>query len=206
MARPQRFGAAAAALSATLHDKEPHTMRLTTRGKLAVTALTDLALRSHGQPVALPSISARQGISLSYLEDIFSALRRAGIVSSIRGPGGGYTLLRPPQELSVADIVLASEKYMPRPAGQDEGASPSGGGDMTAELWANFHSRVMEYLQSITVADLLAQQQAGDRALQTMQVISSPSRTRTVKTQLPAQNVPNSVFALGLQGAKLKPG
>ncbi|WP_020229080.1 Rrf2 family transcriptional regulator [Acidovorax sp. MR-S7] len=178
-------------------------MRLTTRGKLAVTALTDLALRSHGQPVALPSISARQGISLSYLEDIFSALRRAGIVSSIRGPGGGYTLLRPPQELSVADIVLASEKYMPRPAGQDEGAPQSG--DMTAELWANFHSRVMEYLQSITVADLLAQQQAGERTLQTMQVVSSPSRTRAVKTQLPAQNVPNSVFALGLPGAKLKP-
>jgi Rrf2 family iron-sulfur cluster assembly transcriptional regulator len=95
---------------------------------------------------------------------------------------------------------------MPRPAGQDEGGAPSGGGDMTAELWANFHSRVMEYLQSITVADLLAQQQAGDRALQTMQVVSSPSRTRAVKTQLPAQNVPNSVFALGLQGAKLKPG
>ena len=86
-------------------------MRLTTRGKLAVTAVTDLALRSHGRPIALPSISARQGISLSYLEDIFSALRRAGLVHSIRGPGGGYTLTRPPQELSVADIVIASEKY-----------------------------------------------------------------------------------------------
>ena len=85
-------------------------MRLTTRGKLAVTAVTDLALRSHGRPIALPSISARQGISLSYLEDIFSALRRAGLVHSIRGPGGGYTLTRPPQELSVADIVIASAK------------------------------------------------------------------------------------------------
>jgi len=136
-------------------------MRLTTRGKLAVTAVTDLALRSHGRPIALPSISARQGISLSYLEDIFSALRRAGLVHSIRGPGGGYTLTRPPQELSVADIVIASEKYM---GGADDKGTDTGiasaPGEMTAELWASFHSRVMEYLQSITVADLLTHREA----------------------------------------------
>ena len=189
-------------------------MRLTTRGKLAVTAVTDLALRSHGQPVALPTISARQGISLSYLEDIFSALRRAGLVTSIRGPGGGYTLTRPPQELSVAEIVIASEKYMahtPDKAADGTPLPPSG--EMTAELWANFHSRVMEYLQSITVADLLAQQQAGSDGTRMSAVITpaaAPSRARgAVKTQLPAQNVPNSVFALGITStrqAKLRPG
>lgn len=173
-------------------------MRLTTRGKMAVTAVTDMALRSHGGPVALPAISARQGISLSYLEDIFGALRRAGLVSSIRGPGGGYTLTRKPQDLSVADIVAASEKYMSRPtdkASAEANALPSG--EMTAELWASFHSRVMDYLQSITVADLIAQQ--GEQSLRDAGPIVSPAlKPRTpAKTQLPAKNVPNSVFALG---------
>lgn len=177
-------------------------MRLTTRGKLAVTAITDLALHSHGQPVALPTISARQGISLSYLEEIFSALRRAGLVNSIRGPGGGYTLTRQPTDLSVADIVTASEKYMAR---TEDKASPALAsqlsGEMTAELWANFHSRVMEYLQSITVADLLAQQHSSAGHAHRPAVVAPPVSARSggaVKTQLPAKNVPNSVFALGL--------
>lgn len=173
-------------------------MRLTTRGKMAVTAVTDMALRSHGGPVALPAISARQGISLSYLEDIFGALRRAGLVSSIRGPGGGYTLTRSPKELSVADIVTASEKYMARPAEKAaSAATPLPSGDMTAELWATFHSRVMDYLQSITVADLVAQQQA-DSAKAGADVTAPAKPRPAVKTQLPSQNVPNSVFALGL--------
>lgn len=173
-------------------------MRLTTRGKMAVTAVTDMALRSHGGPVALPAISARQGISLSYLEDIFGALRRAGLVSSIRGPGGGYTLTRQPQDLSVADIVMASEKYMTRPAEKTSADThPLPSGEMTAELWASFHSRVMDYLQSITVADLIAQQDA-QSLRDTGPIVSPTYKARTpAKTQLPAQNVPNSVFALG---------
>lgn len=188
-------------------------MRLTTRGKLAVTAVTDLALRSHGRPIALPTISARQGISLSYLEDIFSALRRAGLVHSIRGPGGGYTLTRPPQELSVADIVIASEKYMGRLEAKDgEPSATAPSGEMTAELWANFHSRVMDYLQSITVADLLAQREASNACHPDARtaVVAPPvsmQSPRPVRTQLPAQDVPNSVFALGIAGSrtKLKP-
>lgn len=185
-------------------------MRLTTRGKMAVTAITDLASRSHGHPVALPSISARQGISLSYLEDIFSALRRAGLVRSIRGPGGGYTLARPASEVSVADIVRASDRML-SDDGDDSGKlredSPSG--RMTAELWSSFHSRVLDYLQSVTVADLVTRQGA--------QVSEAPARASTgglnsaiqrlksrpaAKTQFPAQHVPNSVFALGALGAR----
>ena len=185
-------------------------MRLTTRGKHAVTALTDLALHSHGQPVALPSISARQGISLSHLEDIFSALRRAGLVRSIRGPGGGYTLARPASEVSVADIVKASDRAMAEQV--DEAGnnlredSPSG--KMTAELWTSFHSRVLDYLQSVTVADLVAQQssQSGEIAQTTSPRLSSAMKRlkgRTAaKTQFPAHNVPNSVFALAAMGAR----
>lgn len=175
-------------------------MRLTTRGKLAVTAITDVALHSHGRPVALPGISVRQGISLSYLEDIFSALRRAGLVRSIRGPGGGYMLSRPPQGLSVAEIIMASEKYMPPSHDKADGSTASQHpGDMTADLWASFHSRVMEYLQSITVADLLAQHGTGEGNAGAPAVPAQASKgrsQRTIETQLPARDVPNSVFAL----------
>ncbi|QIL79478.1 Rrf2 family transcriptional regulator [Diaphorobacter sp. HDW4A] len=185
-------------------------MRLTTRGKMAVTAITDLASRSHGHPVALPSISARQGISLSYLEDIFSALRRAGLVRSIRGPGGGYTLARPADEVSVADIVKASDRAMNEEA-DDAGNnvredSPSG--KMTAELWTSFHSRVLDYLQSVTVADLVAQQssQSVDIPRNSSARLSSAVKRlkgrSAAKTQFPAQNVPNSVFALAAAGLR----
>ena len=84
-------------------------MRITTRGQLAVSAMTDLALHQKLRPVALSTISARQGTSLSYLEQLFSALRRAGLVDSTRGPGGGYTLARNLDQISVAEIILAVE-------------------------------------------------------------------------------------------------
>jgi Rrf2 family iron-sulfur cluster assembly transcriptional regulator len=178
-------------------------MRLTTRGKLAVTAITDVALHSHGHPVALPGISVRQGISLSYLEDIFSALRRAGLVHSVRGPGGGYMLTRPPQSLSVAEIVMASEKYMAHANDKAGNAAPSpSSDDMTADLWASFHSRIMEYLQSITVADLLAQHRTGADNAGSPAATVQPSQARPHRareSQLPSRNVPNSVFALGLR-------
>jgi len=182
-------------------------MRLTTRGKLAVTAITDLALNSHGRPVALPTISARQGISLSYLEDIFSALRRAGLIRSVRGPSGGYTLARTPKDLSVAEIVVASEKFMPRADGVAAKASPEEHGEMTADLWVSFHSHVLEYLQSITVADLLAQQKADNGHSSVHALAVQPRKKGVVATRLAHKNVPNSVFALGLvsQNTKLRP-
>ncbi|QNP48685.1 Rrf2 family transcriptional regulator [Diaphorobacter aerolatus] len=185
-------------------------MRLTTRGKMAVTAITDLASRSHGHPVALPSISARQGISLSYLEDIFSALRRAGLVRSIRGPGGGYTLARPASDVSIADIVKASDRVMNAEADENGNLredSPSG--KMTAELWTNFHSRVLDYLQSVTVADLVAQQsvvQSAERTRDSATRLGSAVKRlkgrTSARTQFPAQNVPNSVFALAAVGLR----
>lgn len=167
-------------------------MRLTTRGKLAVTAITDLALHSHGRPVPLPSICARQQASLSYLEDIFGALRRAGLVASTRGPGGGYTLARPASEVTVAQIIAAAEAPLVRP----DSAARS---DMTTELWSSFQTRVMDYLQSITVADLLAQHQGRPTAQPTPEPArSARNRARTEPaTQFPRKGVPNSVFALG---------
>ena len=133
-------------------------MRLTTKGRFAVTAMVDLALRQNRGPVTLAAISERQHISLSYLEQLFGKLRRAALVSSVRGPGGGYNLAQPPAAISVADIVTAVDEPMD--------ATQCGGKEnchdekrcMTHDLWATLNEKMQEYLSSVTLADLVAHQ------------------------------------------------
>ena len=133
-------------------------MRLTTKGRFAVTAMIDLALRQHEGPVTLAGISDRQKISLSYLEQLFGKLRRHKLVSSVRGPGGGYTLARGMAEISVADIIVAVDEPLD--------ATQCGGKEnclddhrcMTHELWTSLNRRMFEYLDSVMLADLVAQQ------------------------------------------------
>ena len=133
-------------------------MRLTTKGRFAVTAMIDLALREHSGPVALAAISGRQQISLSYLEQLFGKLRRASLVSSVRGPGGGYNLAQPAAGITVADIVSAVDEAMD--------ATQCGGKEnchddkrcMTHDLWATLNEKMQEYLSSVTLADLVAHQ------------------------------------------------
>lgn len=133
-------------------------MRLTTKGRFAVTAMIDLGLRQHGGPVTLAGISQRQKISLSYLEQLFGKLRRHELVESTRGPGGGYRLGRPASEITVADIIFAVDEPLD--------ATQCGGKEnchddqrcMTHDLWANLNARMVEYLDSVTLADLVAQQ------------------------------------------------
>lgn len=173
-------------------------MRITTRGQLAVSAVTDLAVRQKLRPIALSTISARLGISLSYLEQLFSALRRAGLVESTRGPGGGYTLARHPRDISVADIILAVDTLS-----DDAGNSANPGQverakSMTGELWSAFNVRVMEYLQSVSLQDLVAQQRAkgvpADDAEPAAVVRKLAPKPRPLMAKV---GVPNSVFALG---------
>ncbi len=173
-------------------------MRITTRGQLAVSAMTDLALRQQMRPVALSTISARQGTSLSYLEQLFSALRRAGLVDSTRGPGGGYTLARRAEQVSVAEIILAVENLKSddtQGLGQVQAAQMKA---MTGELWITFNSRVMDYLQSVSLADLVAQEL--ERGV-VVEAAEPPQRARAVpakpKPRMAGVGVPNSVFALG---------
>ena len=133
-------------------------MRLTTKGRFAVTAMVDLAMRQTRGPVTLAAISERQHISLSYLEQLFGKLRRAALVSSVRGPGGGYNLAQPPASISVADIVSAVDEPID--------ATQCGGKEnchddkrcMTHDLWATLNEKMQEYLSSVTLADLVAHQ------------------------------------------------
>ena len=133
-------------------------MRLTTKGRFAVTAMVDLAMRQTRGPVTLAAISDRQHISLSYLEQLFGKLRRARLVSSVRGPGGGYNLAQPPQAVTVAQIVTAVDEPLD--------ATQCGGKEnchddrrcMTHDLWATLNEKMYEYLSSVTLADLVAHQ------------------------------------------------
>lgn len=130
-------------------------MRLTTKGRFAVTAMIDLALRSGDGPVTLAGISDRQKISLSYLEQLFGKLRRFSIVDSVRGPGGGYCLARPANQITVADIVRAVDETLD--------ATQCGGREnckdeercLTHDLWATLNFKMYEYLESVTLSDLV---------------------------------------------------
>ncbi|HVL58909.1 MAG TPA: Fe-S cluster assembly transcription factor, partial [Burkholderiaceae bacterium] len=129
-------------------------MRLTTKGRFAVTAMIDLGLRQHNGPVTLAGISQRQKISLSYLEQLFGKLRRHELVESTRGPGGGYTLARPMREVSVADIIFAVDE--PLDSAQCTGKEDCDDGSqcMTHELWSNLNKKMIEFLDSVTLQEL----------------------------------------------------
>lgn len=130
-------------------------MRLTTKGRFAVTAMLDLALREANGPVTLAGISERQGISLSYLEQLFGKLRRGHLVDSVRGPGGGYTLARTVQEISVADIIAAVDE--PVDATQCAGRENCHDNHrcMTHDLWTNLNLTIFDYLSKVSLASLV---------------------------------------------------
>jgi len=133
-------------------------MRLTTKGRYAVTAMLDLAIHYEDGPTTLADISQRQGISLSYLEQLFAKLRRQDLVDSTRGPGGGYRLSRPPKEIPVADVILAvDEKVETTRCGglsncQDDQQC------LTHELWSELSERIYHFLCGISLGDLVERQ------------------------------------------------
>ena len=134
-------------------------MRLTTKGRFAVTAMVDLSMRQTRGPVTLAAISERQHISLSYLEQLFGKLRRAKLVSSVRGPGGGYCLAKPIAGITVADIIAAVDEPID--------ATQCGGKEncdddrrcITHDLWATLNEKMNDYLSSVSLADVVSHQQ-----------------------------------------------
>jgi Rrf2 family iron-sulfur cluster assembly transcriptional regulator len=177
-------------------------MRLTTKGRFAVTAMIDLALRQSNGPVTLAAISQRQQISLSYLEQLFGKLRRHQLVESTRGPGGGYTLGRKATEISVADIILSVDEPIDAThcAGKENCLGESGR-CMTHELWTSLNQRMIEFLNSVHLQKLV-----DDQLAKGLQVEEKPMNRRAISA-LPVVkpirvNAPNSVFALGNAFAK----
>jgi Rrf2 family iron-sulfur cluster assembly transcriptional regulator len=145
-------------------------MRLTTKGRFAVTAMIDLALRQHNGPVTLAGISQRQKISLSYLEQLFGKLRRHELVESTRGPGGGYTLGRPMREVTVADIIFAVDEPLDATQCGGKENCHDEGPCMTHELWTNLNRKMIEYLDSVTLQELVEQQRSREAQPATRQV------------------------------------
>jgi len=131
-------------------------MRLTTKGRFAVTAMADLAMRGGKAPVTLAAISERQKISLSYLEQLFGKLRRNNIVESVRGPGGGYYLARPSSEISIAEIVIAVDE--PLDATKCGGMGNCQGDQqpcITHDLWMGLNDKIYGYLEEVTLQQLV---------------------------------------------------
>lgn len=126
-------------------------MRLSTKGRYAVTAMMDLAIHGDAGPVTLADISKCQGISLSYLEQLFARLRKEGLVSGVRGPGGGYRLARPSTEITVADIINAVGEGVDATRCSGRGDCQGGARCLTHELWSELSEQIHDFLQGITL-------------------------------------------------------
>lgn len=144
-------------------------MRLTTKGRFAVTAMVYLSLRNGAGPVTLAEISSTQKISLSYLEQLFGKLRRHALVASVRGPGGGYHLARDVAQISVADIILAVDEPID--------TTQCGGKEncrdeqkcLTHDLWATLNVRIFDYLESVTLRQLVDSHKAKEAGVSPVQ-------------------------------------
>ena len=157
-------------------------MKLSAKGRYAVMAMADLARRSadlaEGESVCLGEISERQEISLSYLEQLFSKLRRGGLVAAVRGPGGGYRLSRPPSETRIADIIFAVEepiKVTRCRSGSPKGCLSHGSRCLTHDLWDELGRHIEVFLESVTLADVVQHRVLG--------------RARTVNFMPPAREI-----------------
>lgn len=173
-------------------------MRLTTKGRMAVVAMIDVALHGKTGPVALAVIARRQHISISYLELMFSDLRRHGLVASTRGPGGGYTIGRDATSISVADIVYAVDSTRSEPGQRGfDLISPDDQRCLTPDLWSSLSQRVVEFLDSISLKKLVDEQVANGMRVEPPE--QPAKRAALLPTRVPPSRpkAPNSVFELG---------
>ncbi len=132
-------------------------MKLTSKGRYAVTAMLDVAIHASSGPVPLADISERQGISLSYLEQLFSRLRKHGLVNSVRGPGGGYKLGKCSAQIAVADVISAVDESVDATKCLGQGNCQGGNQCLTHTLWSDLSNRIEEFLQGISLSELVEQ-------------------------------------------------
>lgn len=149
-------------------------MRLTTKGRYAVTAVLDLALHQENGPVSLAAISERQQISLSYLEQLFSKLRRNEIVSSTRGPGGGYKLKNSADDVSVSDIILAVDEACKVVDCEDSEGCNADYQCLTHDLWQELSNEIRSFLDDITLSEIMSQPAVNDVKLRQDELTAGP--------------------------------
>lgn len=130
-------------------------MRLTTKGRYAVTAMLDLAINRGQEPITLADISQRQGISLSYLEQLFSKLRKHGLVNSARGPGGGYRLSRPADTIAIAEVIAAVDETVDATRCKGQQNCQDARACLTHQLWTDLSEQIREFLSGITLAQVV---------------------------------------------------
>jgi len=133
-------------------------VRLTTKGRYAVTAMLDLAIHYGQGPITLADIAERQGISLSYLEQLFSRLRKRSLVSSVRGPGGGYSLGRPSGQIFVAEVIAAVDESVDATRCGGPGNCQDNERCLTHDLWLELSRRIYDYLSNISLQDLMSRE------------------------------------------------
>jgi Rrf2 family iron-sulfur cluster assembly transcriptional regulator len=151
-------------------------MRLTTKGRYAVTAMLDLALHAERGPVSLADISERQGISLSYLEQLFARLRRFNLVKSVRGPGGGYQLMQETKQISVAQVVDAVDESLDATRCEGKGDCHQGEVCLTHHLWEDLSQQIHVFLSGISLADLVNRHDIQAVSQRQDQRVHSPDR------------------------------
>ena len=163
-------------------------MQLTTKGRYAVTAMLDLALQEGSGPVRLADISGRQGISLSYLEQLFALLRRNDLVSSLRGPGGGYRLSRASGEISVAEVITAVKEPMDATRCGGKGNCSNGEMCITHHLWMDLSEQLYSFLSSISLGDLVKRHRDAEAA----KAAEENAETSEPDSQIDSDLIPDS--------------
>lgn len=133
-------------------------MKLSTKGRHAVTAMMELALQHKKGPVTLADISAQQAISISYLEQLFARLRQHGLVTGMRGPGGGYCLARPAEEITIASILSTVDEVTRQDTPDEDSETPAG-----TRMWMSLSNRIYDYLNSITLEEAVRAAASSDK-------------------------------------------
>jgi Rrf2 family iron-sulfur cluster assembly transcriptional regulator len=157
-------------------------MRLSTKGRYAVTAMLDLAIHHAEGPVTLADISEKQGISLSYLEQLFARLKKQGLVTGMRGPGGGYRLSHPPTEISIAQVIDAIGEEIDATMCQGQKDCQDGERCLTHELWQKLGAEIYNFLSGITLASFLERDRVNEvvRRQRSTVPVASPALNRTM--------------------------
>lgn len=175
-------------------------MKLSTKGRYAVMALVDLATHGDGRPVSLADIAERQEISLSYLEQLFAKLRRAELVASVRGPGGGYLLARGADGTRISDIVLAVDEPIHATRctpGQPYGCRSNKSRCLTHDLWEELGNQIYLYLSSVTLQDVVARRVLGTSGLRSVPTVSAAGLPKSDVAEPATQPRPVPELATG---------